>query len=68
MSACEQNMTDDHGELFVEYHDGLIYARSHSEHPPVLLTDLILEKDSRGYCSPVTCDFAQAKHCPATQM
>lgn len=26
MSACEQNTTYDHGELFMEYHDGLIYA------------------------------------------
>lgn len=53
MSACEQNMTDDHGELFMGYHDGLIYG-SCSEHPPVPLTDLILKKDSGGYCSPVT--------------
>lgn len=54
MSACEQNMTGEHGELFMEYHDGPIYASSHSEHPPVLLTDLILETDLGGYCSPVS--------------
>lgn len=45
MSACEQNVTDEHGELFMEYHGGPIYASSHSEHPLALLTDLILEKD-----------------------
>lgn len=62
MSACEQNMTDDHGELFMEYHDGLIYASSPSEHLPVL-THLILEKDLGGYCSP-TCIMisTQGKH------
>lgn len=39
MSACEQNITDDHGELFMM---AFIYASSHSEHLQVLLTDLIL--------------------------
>lgn len=55
-------MTDDHGELFMEYHDGLIYASSPSEHLPVL-TQLILEKDLGGYRSP-TCIMisTQGKH------
>lgn len=39
MSACEQNIPDDHGELFMT---AFIYASSHSEHPQVLPTDLIL--------------------------
>lgn len=64
MSACEKNMTEEHGELFMKYHDGPIHDSSRSENLPVLLTDFILEKDLGGYCSHVTCIMisTQRKH------
>lgn len=67
-SGAINDMTDVHGEVFMEYHGGLSYASSHSEHPSVLLTDLLLEKDWRNlFPCYLYHDFYTGEQWPVTQ-